>query len=387
MRIIGLVFAGLVTVSVNGSLSGQNLRTDRFYWENDIGTSDRHYTNGLRFSTVTSSTELWQRRIEHPLLQVLLFGARACREGVPPLNCYHLRTGWAIGQNFYTPDVITDPSPEPTDRPYAGWLYYGQIFELSGACWTHEIEFDFGLIGPLSLSSSIQEGWHDLFGFPHPAGWDHQIARGLGIQAVYRPTLSILSTRVDGREVDSLSAAHVSAAFTGQISIGTPITSAQVGGVFRIGRGIPQAIVPRIGPVLFNAERAAIIAPNAAEEEGESAAEEEVRLKQEAYAARIEAARPRNARERPLYGFVGGSVHGVALNDFLEGTHLGATAQNPLIDLEINRVFAEYEAGATFAVPFVPFVGRADITLRRVWRGAEFDGAPEHRFWALSVAW
>lgn len=384
-RILGA--CALLAVTAASPLAAQNLRTDRFHWENDVGTTDRHYTNGLRYSTVSSSTELWQERIEHPLLQVLLLGARACREdSLPNEPCHVLRTGWAMGQNFYTPEVITDPTPDPADRPYAGWLYHGWIFELSRAPFVHEVELDVGLVGPLSLASSIQEGWHNLFGWDHPAGWDHQIARGLGVQAVYRSTYDLLSRRLDGQEIDADQPAHLSLTPTGQVSLGTPITAANLGGMLRFGRGVPPAVVSRIGPVLMAPAAMAAAVPPAGAARTE-ALPERVRLRRDAYVARKMADRPRHAPVRPLYAFAGASVHGVLLNDFLQGTHLGARSDNPQIGVEMNHAFAEWEAGATVALPFVPLIGAADITVRRVHRGAEYRGGPDHHFWALSIGW
>ncbi|HEU0300968.1 MAG TPA: lipid A deacylase LpxR family protein [Longimicrobium sp.] len=386
--------AALLAILLTASLDAQtlqllpNVRTDRFYWENDIGFSDRHYTNGLRYSTITSSTDLWARRIGHPVLRLLLLGARACGETtLPGEACHALRTGWAFGQNFYTPDVITTPVPDPTDRPYAGWLYYGWLFELSGGGFVHEAEFDLGIVGPLSLASTVQEGWHDLWGFPHPDGWDHQIGRGLGVQAIYRSTFDLLSGRLDGDSVSAVTPANYSLTPTGRIALGTPITAGQIGAMLRVGRGIPPALVPRIDPAMVPpaALSAALSAEAAAADDDEAA--EKMRMREEAAVARLSAERPGDAPVRPAYLFAGASVHGVLHNAFLQGTWLGSSSANPPIDLEMNRTLAELEAGGTLGLPRLPVVGRLDITLRHVWRGAEFSGAPEHRFWAFSAAW
>ncbi|HEX2211736.1 MAG TPA: lipid A deacylase LpxR family protein [Longimicrobium sp.] len=359
----------------------ENLRTDRFHWENDFGITDRHYTNGLRRSRVWSSTEFWQRKIGTPLLNLLLLGARAC--GTNEEGCYTLRTGWAIGQNFYTPQIITDEEANPQDRPYAGFLYYGQLFELIQDRWVHEIEFDVGVLGPLALAGPVQAVWHQLWGWDHPEGWDHQIAHGLGIQAIYRSSYGLVSARVDGQKVSPKRPAHISVTPSGQVSVGTPVTRAYVGGMLRLGRGIPPNMVPRIP-----APAPPPAPPVAVESEALAASAEDdpadmSMLREDAARARALAERPRHAPVRPFYFFGGGSIHGVLLNDFLQGTHLGAVSENPRIDIEMNRTFSEAEAGLTFFVPLTP----VDVTFRRVWRSAEFRGAPDHVFWALSVAW
>ncbi|NJN06327.1 MAG: DUF2219 family protein, partial [Rhodobacteraceae bacterium] len=42
------------------------------------------------------------------------------------------RIGFTVGQEIYTPANLTDPAPIPTDRPYAGWLYFKTQFQRRG---------------------------------------------------------------------------------------------------------------------------------------------------------------------------------------------------------------------------------------------------------------
>jgi hypothetical protein len=397
VRAVSLILVGVVP-----ELSGQglypNLRTDRFHWENDYRITDRHYTNGLRYSTITSSTEFWRRRAERPVLKTLLLGARACSRFESPMSdgCYYMRTGWTVGQNFYTPNVITNPDPDPADRPYGGWLYFGRMFEFTGERLVLEAEFDVGVIGPLSLSSGVQEGWHNLFGWDHPAGWDHQITHGIGLQAVYRASYELVGLRLDGQYGPLIGTTNISLTPRTQIALGTPITRGNVGATLRIGKGVPIALVPVIIPSVpppfapNNPAEASDLTdplPPPVPAANRPPAPTALELRQEAAAERIAAERPRHASERPAYVFAGGAVNGVLLNDFLQGTHLGDRDANPVIDIEMNHSFIEWEAGATLAMPCVPIIGPADITIRHVWRGAEYQGGPEHRFWALTVAW
>ncbi len=61
-----------------------------------------------------------------------------------------MSAGWAVGQNIYTPTDITAERPDPSDRPYGGWLYYGLMFQRASACGRalHSYEADVGLTGP-----------------------------------------------------------------------------------------------------------------------------------------------------------------------------------------------------------------------------------------------
>jgi hypothetical protein len=47
----------------------------------------------------------------------------------------------------------------------------------------------------------------------------------------------------------------------------------------------------------------------------------------------------------------------------------------------MERVFTEVQAGLTFRL------FAADLTLRHLWRSAEFQGDYTHRTWTLAVSW
>jgi hypothetical protein len=205
---------------------------------------------------------------------------------------------------------------------------------------------------------------------------------------MYRASYELLGLRLDGDDAAGRGSANLSLAPSTQVVLGTPITRGNVGAMLRIGRGVPVALVPRIpaaAPPPFSAGEG-MEAPAVLASAPPPPAPTALELRQEAAVKRLAAERPRHASERPAYVFVGGAVNGVLLNDFIQGTHLGARDDNPVIDIEMNRSFTEWEAGATVALP-IWIIGAADISVRRVWRGAEFQGGPEHRFWALSIAW
>ena len=83
------------------------------YLENDmVAGTDRHYTNGLKFSWFSPEVNEWT---DSGWLGELA-------ESLPVVNQPGgLKSfGFALGQNIYTPQDITRTAPDPQDRPYAG---------------------------------------------------------------------------------------------------------------------------------------------------------------------------------------------------------------------------------------------------------------------------
>lgn len=143
---------------------------------------DRHYTQGLK---------------------VILFGGDNYNPGMTnavdrflPAWGYHPEAGdlgWIVlGQNIYTPAVIANRIPDPRDRPYAGWLYTGAVYQRRGELAPNlavmeNFEFNIGVVGPQSLAEPSQVTLHHwLFGtndIPH--GWDHQLRTEPGLELKY----------------------------------------------------------------------------------------------------------------------------------------------------------------------------------------------------------
>jgi lipid A 3-O-deacylase len=143
--------------------------------ENDffahVSASDRHYTQGLR--------------LEYHVLdlrQGALLPVRGLyREGTSHSN------GAAAGQEMYTPEDITDPLPQPGDRPYAAWLYVGFITTMidRDRRWQDTWELDVGTVGPHALGDEIQSGWHALIGAENPT-WAGQLPNEIGVNASWK---------------------------------------------------------------------------------------------------------------------------------------------------------------------------------------------------------
>ncbi|MBO6662047.1 MAG: lipid A deacylase LpxR family protein [Roseivirga sp.] len=84
-----------------------------------------------------------------------------------------------LSHRFWTPQDVTITRSQFYYRPYAGMLnvsyrdasFYGENSRLMYGV-------DAGVTGKPSGAQAFQEGYHNLFGFPDPEGWDTQISTG-----------------------------------------------------------------------------------------------------------------------------------------------------------------------------------------------------------------
>jgi len=194
--------------------------------ENDLVVhTDRHYSQGIKLSYVGADGRVpdWLKSLS---------------EGFPSLG-FERRTdrwGLSIGQNIYTPNDITIPELQPDDRPYAGWLYLGFIWQRRGytAEWLptlESFELQLGIIGPESLAEQAQTWIHRLRGFELPQGWDHQLETEPGIALRYQRSWR-WSPKGRERWFDILP-------HTGG-SLGNVETSMRLGGTARLGWNLPR---------------------------------------------------------------------------------------------------------------------------------------------------
>ncbi|HEY8613039.1 MAG TPA: lipid A deacylase LpxR family protein, partial [Roseomonas sp.] len=119
--------------------------------ENDLfGGSDRYYTNGLLLTWRSPSEDL-------PWALSLL--DRAIDRAIEPGQ---LRWGLSFGQNMYTPQDTSRRSPDPRDRPYAGYLYGAASLTRSTERTQTLAEVQLGVVGPSALGEFVQNNYHDL---------------------------------------------------------------------------------------------------------------------------------------------------------------------------------------------------------------------------------
>jgi len=175
-----------------GPGAAQDAREWRLYVENDkfdfLGdNSDRYYTNGLRLEIPGGPQTLesaFLPGVTHDDWCRLLCGDAAEEDVV---------AGFSVGQNMYTPAIITIARPQPYDRPWAGLAYVSRFAAARSTDRAlglqvqrqDRLEATLGVVGPASLAGPTQIEWHRLFGWDHPAGWDNQLRNEPVLQLQY----------------------------------------------------------------------------------------------------------------------------------------------------------------------------------------------------------
>jgi len=208
--------------------------TSSGYWgvqlDNDYlgGGTDRYYTQGLEISYARKgNTPNWLLS----LADKLPIYDKSDRSGV----------AYSIGQKIYTPADITLNPPNPTDRPYAGFLY-GTISYVNSVEFNpnlqhvNVIELMAGIIGPSSLAEELQNTIHPLVRAPLAQGWAYQLKDELGLGVSYVHKWRLFESSIAGTELE------VSPHTT--ITVGNVYTYVAGGAMFRWGRGLKLDMGP-----------------------------------------------------------------------------------------------------------------------------------------------
>jgi lipid A 3-O-deacylase len=203
--------------------------------ENDLFVNtDRHYTQGLRLSYLTGDKKIADQLPEDATFLERM-GKNHMVWGFDPKS---YRIGYEIGQNIYTPKDIGISTLQANDRPYAGWLYFGLNLQRRGETLKNEtptmenVSLLMGIIGPWSLSKEAQIWVHEVRGFDLPEGWHYQLKNEPAIALRYqRFWLYRMGERY-----------RWNADFIPDVglSVGNPLTAAQLGGTVRLGWNLPD---------------------------------------------------------------------------------------------------------------------------------------------------
>jgi hypothetical protein len=195
--------------------------------ENDLVVdTDRHYTQGIKLSYLHS-----ENHVPHWL--------ETFSDKLPAVGFTILanRIGTQVGQNIYTPANISVTTLQRGDRPYAGWLYTGLIFQRRGLAaeripTLEHFQLDLGIIGPDSLAKEAQTWVHELRGFQTPKGWDHQLHDEPGVALKYQRSWLLSPSADNPRYLDLIP--HIGA------SVGNVETSFRAGADLRLGFHLPD---------------------------------------------------------------------------------------------------------------------------------------------------
>jgi len=233
-----LLATAVVTLATGAGLSAQPAEssgsTERaraapvvtLYIENDSFTgSDQNYTSGLKMSWLSADLVDWgQQGWRKRFVDLLPFVNRPGGQK---------NFGFALGQNIYTPRDIATPTPDPTDRPYAGWTYLELAFISKTPAVSDRLSLQAGIVGPSSLAKESQRTVHRLIGSVRPEGWDYQLRNELGVNVGYERRWRLFArSLLQTFGVDLIP--HAGA------SLGNVQTYANAGGTVRFGLNLPS---------------------------------------------------------------------------------------------------------------------------------------------------
>ncbi len=215
-----------------------------FVWENDIfGGTDQNYSNGVQFQfTSGPSTTL-------PLVARVM--PQRFRQGYSSW-----RTGLGFGHAIFTPEDISAPDPDPTDRPYAGWAYgslafYGERWGIDrdpSVRGLDTAQLSVGVVGDGAGAAWVQSEFHQLIDGEDPRGWRFQIED--------EPGVVLRLQRQTRRLLKDFGPVEIDGEFTRGVALGNVETSGSFGLGARLGRHLggdfgPPRIRPALGGASF----------------------------------------------------------------------------------------------------------------------------------------
>ena len=152
-----------------------------------------------------------------------------------------VRVGFALNQQFYTPGNTALRTPDPRDRPYAGYLA-GTFSLMQDTSNTRDLlAMSLGVIGPSALGRQTQNGFHTMIGVPIANGWAHQLPDEPAVELLGQRIWRLGLGGAGGLEADLLPSLAV--------GLGTVRDYAQTALVVRFGHGLNTDFgVSRIRP-------------------------------------------------------------------------------------------------------------------------------------------
>ncbi|HYI12917.1 MAG TPA: lipid A deacylase LpxR family protein [Thermoanaerobaculia bacterium] len=323
MRSLTAALATLLLLAP-AALADSPIAGGSLFWENDAfaafssegDKSDDKYTNGVRF---TFNIDPERYRIDGFMDR---FCRGFCAEGDPDCTRNFCRgidprssVALVAGHNFYTPEDIENPNPQPLDRPWAGWLYVGALGVITDANEKRQDTFEVqaGILGQGAGAGRLQTAIHKLgFSKRIPAGWSNQLENEPALNLLYDQ-----SRRYGNANLDIVPQAGV--------VLGTIQTYVHGAATVRVGWNITGFPVALIIPSVTSLEQ-----------------------------------------EKPrweAYVFAGGDARLVAHNAFLDG---GLFRDGPSVD---NRDFFVHDIRAGLSVRYKRF----RLTYSHIRRSEEFE--------------
>ena len=281
--------------------------------ENDLfgAGTDQYYTQGVQVTFVPK--DKWEPEWFKDLMGM-----------IPGVNLDGNSTYVvALGQQMFTPEDTTRPNPDPTDRPYAGWLFgsVGAIVEKPDSNLLQNVSLDLGIVGPASLGGYTQRRWHSLIGVGLPRGWGKQLHNEPGIMLSYQ-------ARLRQPILEPQHFLELDVTPTAGVALGNVLTQASVGASIRLGQNLGLTYgAPFIRPSL---PAAAIV------------------------------------RAKGQFGwnlFAGIEGRAVARNIFLDGNTIGDSRS-----VDKKNFVLDFQGGIEFTL------GYARLSFTQIYRTREFEG-------------
>ena len=333
--------------------------------ENDMGRSDRYYTNGISVGSWSDARDDAQPTdVALPRPRRWLASLNAALHSLGEVKPLGFRSGAQWLHLIYTPQVIDTPSPDPTDRPFGGLLAYRMSEQsvrryrwyLSSLSTT---ELNLGVTGPLAFAGDVQTGWHQLIAAKTvPRGWGQQLPFEpyVGVGYRFEPALALCFGET--RCGPGYLRAEISAPLRAQV--GTVFRDAEAGVAVRAGFNTPMIVAPRLGPVLMSVR----------------CANAKARCQSLAPIARSVGS------NLVAFALAGVSRTGRSRNYFLQGPELSeGLLQRFRADVPIRMLpyLTDVEAGGGLGW------GRIVLIVRRVLRTAEFVGGESQSYWSATL--
>ncbi len=204
--------------------------------------SDKHYTQGLRFSFLSPSLDdkSWAGEL-YDLAGAIptVFGTAA----------HQRRVSLFFGQSIFTPKNLAIRPPDPTDRPYGGWLYVGASFLQETGRQLENLELDAGIVGPGALGRQTQNDFHQFIGVHQAQGWSGQIQNEPGLVLSYERLWRVPAISLTGADQRVVNGLDIVPQLGG--SLGNVFTYGEAGALVRVGRHLEVDYGPaRIRPAL-----------------------------------------------------------------------------------------------------------------------------------------
>lgn len=146
--------------------------------ENDRFASDddRHFTQGARISYLTPSLKsdtIWGGAFD---------GLNAVSPFFAPGVNVSRHANYLVGQSLFTPENTRRGNPDPTDRPYAAWLYAGLGFiQDNDSRSLDQFQVLAGVVGSFAGGRQTQNDFHSFIGDDKARGWSTQLPNEPGI--------------------------------------------------------------------------------------------------------------------------------------------------------------------------------------------------------------